>query len=91
MSATDRLLVDVVHKLREGEAAKMRTPQTLVKFKYSAKTRLPSHVELSTEPTYWGFYTKNKYGNIRAPLKMTGGWTQKLQVRSWQSGIFGPA
>jgi hypothetical protein len=30
--------------------------------KYSAKTRLPSHVELSTKATYWRFYTKNKYG-----------------------------
>jgi hypothetical protein len=37
--------------------------------KHSAKTRLPSHVELSTKPTYWGFYTKNKYGIIVAPLK----------------------
>jgi hypothetical protein len=28
--------------------------------KYSAKTRLPSHVELSTNPTYWRFYTKKQ-------------------------------
>ena len=35
--------------------------------KYSAKTRLPSHVELSTKPTYWRFYTKNKYSVLRTP------------------------
>jgi hypothetical protein len=56
--------------------------------KCSAKTRLPSHVELSTKPTYWGFYTKNKYGIIMAPLK--DDWMDSKTSGSWQSGIFGP-
>jgi hypothetical protein len=46
--------------------------------KHSAKTRLRSHVELTTKHTYGGLYTKNRYYGI---IREMTGWTLKLQAR----------
>jgi hypothetical protein len=67
-----------VSKNSEGFVCVAIDGRFMAMVKYSAKTRLPSHVELATKPTYWVFYTKNKYGIIR---EMTGWTLLKLQAR----------